>query len=96
MILGITSSVGHVARGCNGSSTQLAPFLNVTKYNAQYELHGTYLETAPLLFWNSNCITIMLSVSAAGGIGPVFFVFKGIQMPWRKLDINGRHIVEKL
>lgn len=47
-------------------------------------------------FENTNRVTVMAAVSAAGDVGPVLFVFKGTCLPWRKVDRNGDHVVEKI
>lgn len=47
-------------------------------------------------FVNCHRMTMMPSISAAGDVGPVLYVFQGVQMPYRTVVENGHVRVETL
>lgn len=45
-------------------------------------------------FLNSNRVTMLPAVSAAGQTAPPFFVFKGARVPYRVMERNGKRVVQ--
>lgn len=59
------------------------------KHEKRFMRRGSPKDARIAEFVNAHRMTMMLSISAAGDIGPVLYVFDGARMPYRNVVENG-------